>query len=77
MARFYGEIQGKAKTKATRLGSAASGLIGHVRGWDIGVEVSCYVDDKGNDIVTVYLTSGSNAKLPSKYLGTFNAEDLK
>ena len=27
MARFYGEIQGKAKTRATRAGTAQSGRI--------------------------------------------------
>ena len=35
MARFYGELRGRAATTATREGSERSGLWAHVRGWDI------------------------------------------
>jgi len=60
MARFYGEIQGKAKTKASRLGTEKSGLIAHIRGWNVGVFIRCEVDEDGKDTLRIYRTKGSN-----------------
>ena len=61
MARFYGEIQGKAKTRATREGTEQSGMWAHIRGWNIGVYIKCEVDEQtGKDIIYVYKTGGTN-----------------
>ncbi len=60
MARFIGEIQGKAKTKASRLGTEKSGLIAHIRGWNVGVFICCGVDEDGKDTLRIYRTKGSN-----------------
>jgi archaellum component FlaG (FlaF/FlaG flagellin family) len=59
MARFYADIQGN-RGEATRMGTTASGMSGHVRGWNIGARVVMDVTQSGEDRVTVYLTSGSN-----------------
>ena len=58
MVRFYGEIRGQAKSKASRLGSAKSGLAARINGWNIGIRVELF-DDDGRDTVAVYATSGS------------------
>ena len=60
MARFIGELQGKAKTKASRLGTEKSGLIAHIRGWNVGVFIRCEVDEDGKDTLRIYRTKGSN-----------------
>ena len=60
MARFYASIQGN-RGEATRIGSASSGISGHIRGWNLGAQVELDVDPvTGNDRLTVYRTSGSN-----------------
>jgi archaellum component FlaG (FlaF/FlaG flagellin family) len=59
MARFYADIQGN-RGEATRMGTTASGMSGHVRGWNIGARVVMDVAQNGEDRVTVYLTSGSS-----------------
>lgn len=60
MARFYGALQGN-RGEASRLGSAASGLHGHIRGWNLGGEV--YMSADGDrDSVRVALTSGSHRR---------------
>lgn len=69
MSRFYASISGQAKTDATREGSAKSGINGHIRGWDLGIEV-CGYDENGVDCFDVYLTSGSNGHRPPIFLGT-------
>lgn len=61
MARFYGEIKGKARSKATREGDAESGIEAHIRGWNVGIEVVCLPKrDSGLDRCEVYLTGGSH-----------------
>lgn len=59
MAQFYAEIQGQAGS-ATRIGSKASGIEGHIRGWNIGARVVCS-HENGRDVVRVYCTGGSNS----------------
>lgn len=73
MSRFYASIQGN-RGEATRQGSKASGIGGHIRGWDIGARVLCYVDDSGNDKVIVTITGGSNNSSSQKNLGTFKVK---
>lgn len=76
MAQFYADIQGN-RGAATRMGTKASGINGHIRGWDVGCRVHCYYDDKEEvDKVSIELTSGSGQHRMSKDLGTFTADDL-
>ena len=63
MSRFYGEIQGN-RGPATRQGSEASGVHGHIRGWNVGGRVEVY-DRDGRDVVEVAATGGSNAAFSS------------
>lgn len=60
MSRFYASIEGQASSEATRRGGTASGISGHVRGWDSGVAVNGYVDDQDRDVFEIYATGGSN-----------------
>lgn len=73
MAQFYANIQGN-RGEATRMGTKASGLVSHTRGWDVGVKVRMIHRD-GKDWAEVTLTSGSNGG-PTKLLGTFGADSL-
>jgi hypothetical protein len=58
------------------MGTKASGMTGHIRGWDVGVEVDVYWNkDTGEDECHVLLTSGSNGG-NRRHLGTFTAADL-
>ena len=61
MSRFYASIQGN-HGEVTRQGTPNSGIGGHIRGWDVGVEVYVEVDADGNDRVSVFRTSGSNGR---------------
>tara|TARA_Y100000034_G_C6717727_1_gene317388 strand:+ start:368 stop:601 length:234 start_codon:yes stop_codon:yes gene_type:complete len=58
MSRFYGEVKGN-RGKTSRCGSKASGIWGHIRGWNLGVFVDCRVVD-GKDVIEVFKTDGSN-----------------
>uniref|UniRef100_A0A6H1ZRB3 Uncharacterized protein n=1 Tax=viral metagenome TaxID=1070528 RepID=A0A6H1ZRB3_9ZZZZ len=58
MARFYGEIRGKARTSCTRVGQ--NYLNAHIRGWDHGVQVVCTYDKVEGEIIEVWTTGGSN-----------------
>lgn len=69
MARFYGAMQGDDRTTVTRMGHKR--ISGHIRGWNIGAQVTCAVDSDGEDMVTVYLTGGSTGAHESKFLGTW------
>lgn len=59
MAHFYASIQGQ-RGEATKLGSKSSGIQGHIRGWNIGARIQCFVNSKGEDMVQVWITPGSN-----------------
>ena len=74
MARFYGEIQGKAKTRATREGTEQSGMWAHIRGWNIGVYIECEVDEQGKDTIRVYKTYGSNNPYDCKIITTLKED---
>ena len=75
MARFYAEIQGN-RGEATRMGTPASGIQGHIRGWDVGIRVEGNVEGD-EDEFTVYLTSGSHGGERDMLLGTFRHSDLE
>ena len=60
-SRFYANIEGSARTEATRQGTPRSGIQSHTRGWDVGIKVVGMVrslDDK--DEFTAFVTRGSN-----------------
>lgn len=59
MARYYAEIQGN-RGRASRLGTAKSGISGHIRGWNLGCAVEVSPSDLDEDTLYVYLTGGSN-----------------
>lgn len=70
MSQFYGEIRGN-RGGASRMGSKDSGLWGHLRGWNVGVEVSVR-NVKGVDMVTVYRTGGSNSSGRRELIAEFD-----
>ena len=75
MSRFYGAIKG-SRGMATRQGTPKSGMVGHIRGWNIGAEVRMYVDQNGEDACQVLVTGGSNNRGQCQSLGIFRAKDL-
>lgn len=76
MAHFYASIQGN-RGEATRLGTPSSGIGGHIRGWNVGCKVECYIGADEKDHVRVVLTSGSNGYGHSRVLGDFTPDDVK
>ena len=76
MARFYAAIQGN-RGEATRMGTANSGIDGHVRGWKVGGRVMMRVNSKGEDEVTLSITAGSNGNAREIILGSFTTKDLE
>ena len=69
MGHFYGEIQGN-RGEATRMGTKASGFVGHIRGWNIGCKVVCDIDKDGYDVIDIYKTGGSNGAGPTEHITT-------
>jgi len=76
MARFYGSLKGN-RGQATRTGTKKSGIEGHIRGWDVGTKVRCFVNEDGNDVVAVFLTSGSHGRMHDVLLGEFTEKDIQ
>ncbi len=76
MARFRGTVEGNRST-ASRLGHKTSGLRVSGNGWNIGATVYLEVNEAGEDVVSIRLTSGSNGHKTSKCLGEFTARDLE
>ena len=61
MAHFYGQIEGQARTLASRLGNKKKGIWAHIRGWDMGVKVVCWHDPLSKtDHIQVFETGGSH-----------------
>ena len=61
MARYKADIQG-SRGKTSRLGTASSGIWGHIRGWNIGVEVNIKPSTENQEVdeVEIFITKGSN-----------------
>ena len=60
MAHFYAEIQGN-RGSTSRMGSKASGIDAHVRGWNVGANIICrHNEETGKDEIFIYKTAGSN-----------------
>jgi hypothetical protein len=57
MARFYAEIDGAARTRASRLGHKR--IWSHTRGWNCGATVEATADGD-RDVIAVGISSGSN-----------------
>lgn len=74
MAHFYSEIQGN-RGMTSRIGTKNSGIWGHIRGWNTGVEVSGYVDKEGRDVFKVYATGGSSGYFTSKLVAVITVDD--
>lgn len=74
MARFYGSMDGSAKTTATRCGTTNSGITAHVRGWDCGVEVTA-VTCGNDDVIYIRSTGGSNDRELGTLIGRVKLVD--
>lgn len=69
MSKLYGSITADASsTDATR--RAHRNIVGHIRGWNVGIQVAGYLDGDGNERLEVYLTSGSSDAGQHDHLGT-------
>lgn len=73
MSRFYGSLRGDRPTTSTRCGHR--GMVGHVRGWNSGVQVESFAGDDGKDCHRVLVTSGSNATSAGFVVGTVRETD--
>ena len=73
MAQFYASIQGN-RGEATRMGTKASGINGHIRGWNVGAEVFI-THVNGVDVVEVFRTGGSHWNSRSELIAKFTEED--
>lgn len=74
MAHFIARIKG-TRGEASRLGTKNSGIRASAQGWDIGARIEIHhgasLGANGADIVNVYITGGSNARIPDQHLGAF------
>ena len=68
MAHFYASIQG-GRGEATRTGTKASGIGGHIRGWNVGVKVESMSDSGQGDEIAVFITTGSNRTRADRLVG--------
>ena len=73
MARFRATIKG-SKGEASRLGTAKSGLVVNVNGWNVGVRVTIG-DEDGQDVIHVHRTGGSNNKVHAHFSFTIKEKD--
>ena len=70
MSHFYGEMQGN-RGEVSRTGSKTSGFSAHIRGWNIGVKIQCWHDEKTNkDEIHIYQTGGSSKPAVLKEIAT-------
>ena len=77
MSQFYGSLTGN-RGMATRQGTKASGIEGHIRGWHIGARVICFHDgDSGKDTVQVYKTGGSSNPSGQELIAEFTEDQEK
>jgi hypothetical protein len=74
MARFYGIIDGQARTAATRVGSKTSGIRAQAQGWNVGVTVYGDVNEDGEDEFRIYENGGSTPSRNKRLIGTVRAD---
>lgn len=75
MAKFYGQVRGRAATTASREGSEASGIKVSAQSWNGSVIVELDYDANGNLIVKLSVSDGSAFSGDMLFRGTF--EDFK
>lgn len=56
--RFMGGVEAHEGNEVSRLSNKR--VVAFVRGWDVGVQVTAYVDMQGNDRIGIWTTNGSN-----------------
>lgn len=61
MARFYGVLEGQARTQVSRIGSTRSGLTAALKGWGGQIEVRLFVRG-GEDYFQVWHESPSSGR---------------
>lgn len=70
MSRFYADLNNGAVTR-----TGHKNIAGHIRGWGLGVEVQGEIDENGNDVFLIYLTTGSSTtRNASRYLGKVHGD---
>jgi hypothetical protein len=74
MSHFYGRLLGRRNGESTRCGDRTSGLVAIGNGWNIGGRVELDNDSNDEDILTIYITSGSGGGSSIK-LGSFKKVD--
>ena len=67
MAHFIGYLQG-ARSRASRLGHKASGIVAQARGWNIGGKVVASTDSQERDVVEFYIDGGSNERTSERLI---------
>lgn len=76
MSRFYGSIEGSAKTAATRQGTTHTGFFAHIRGWFVGVKVIIPRGlPEGEDRLDIYTTGGSAGPGGTNFIGSVKLID--
>ena len=68
MAQFKADIKG-SRGSVSRLGGKASGITGHIRGWESGIRIEGHHDEDLGDIFMVYQTSGSGFRAKDVLVG--------
>ena len=75
MAHFRATIQG-TRGEASRLGHKKSGIRASVSGWDSGVYVVGRLSPMhGEDVFSIWATSGSNGGKSDVFIGTVSSSD--
>ena len=77
MSHFYATIKGH-RGEANRCGNKNSGIVGHIRGWNVGARVEVHTETYLNiygqkeerDVVRVFKTKGSSGG-PEKMITEF------
>lgn len=82
MAHYYGQVNGAARTPATRRGHKNTGITARADSYTVGARVSLsYSEHIDADIVTLYATTGSGDSYGSRIMsyaiidGTFTILD--
>jgi hypothetical protein len=72
MSHFYATVIGH-RGLASRTGTKSSGIVGEIKGWNIGAKVVIrHVN--GKDVVSIYRTGGSRAKYGPELIKEFQEE---
>lgn len=76
MSRFYGSLEGSAKTATTRRGTANHPCKAHVRTWTHGVEILSDVNSATDrEYFAVYATGGSNRPDLTRLIATVGIDE--